>query len=82
MANQFEQTDPPCEKLFVANIPPYITKMDLNEIFSKFGEVVNVDVPDNKNFGFVQRDSRVFRVLPDGTQLTLGSPRCVYTSRR
>lgn len=57
MAHQFEQTDPPSEKLFVANIPPYITKADLNEIFSKFGMVENCHVPEGKNFGFVRFDT-------------------------
>ena len=55
--NPYQQTDPPSEKLFVANIPPYITQPDLGEIFGKFGLITNCHVPEGKNFAFVQFDT-------------------------
>jgi len=55
--NPYLQTDPPSEKLFVANIPPYITQPDLGEIFGKFGLITNCHVPEGKNFGFIHFDT-------------------------
>ena len=42
------------KKLYVGNLDYSVTKDELSEMFSEFGEVVEVTVIDGKGFGFVE----------------------------
>ena len=42
------------KKLYVGNLDYSVTKDDLSELFSEFGEVVEVIIIDGKGFGFVE----------------------------
>ncbi len=41
-------------KLYVGNLNYAVTKEQLEELFSKFGEVKNVNLFEGKGFGFVE----------------------------
>ena len=42
------------KKLYVGNFPYSVTKDDLKELFSPFGEVQDVNVIEGRGFGFVE----------------------------
>ncbi|HHI87886.1 MAG TPA: RNA-binding protein [Candidatus Cloacimonetes bacterium] len=42
------------KKLYVGNLDYSVTKDELSELFSEFGEVVEVTIIDGKGFGFVE----------------------------
>ncbi len=42
------------KKLYVGNLDYSVTKDDLSELFSEFGEVAEVIIIDGKGFGFVE----------------------------
>ncbi len=44
-------------KLYVGNFSYSITRDDLEELFSEYGEVVDVKVMEGKGFGFVEMSS-------------------------
>ena len=41
-------------KLYVGNLDYSVTKNDLENLFAEFGQVRNVNVIENKGFGFVE----------------------------
>jgi len=42
------------KKLYVGNLDYSVTKDELSELFSEFGEVIEVTIIDGKGFGFVE----------------------------
>lgn len=48
--------NPPCKKLYVANFPYHFETEDLGKIFSKYGDITDVNIvksDNDKRFGFV-----------------------------
>jgi len=45
-------------KLFVGNLNYSVGKEQLKELFSPFGEVLDVKIIDNKGFGFVEMSTQ------------------------
>ncbi len=44
-------------KLFVGNLTYSVNARDLSELFSRFGKVIDVNVLENRGYGFVEMDS-------------------------
>jgi len=46
-------------KLYVGNLSYNVTSEELREVFTRFGEVENVNVIEGKGFGFVEMSSQM-----------------------
>jgi RNA recognition motif-containing protein len=46
------------KKLYVGNLNYSVTNEQLKELFSNYGEVLNVNLIEGKNFGFVELSSQ------------------------